>query len=189
MTSLASITDAQGILDFWFREGRQEQWFSSDSGFDEEIRLQLSEAHSLAAAQRLDSWVETPHGSLALVLLLDQVPRNLFRRTARAFASDAQARRVSAAAIERGQDRTLMIPERVFLYLPFEHSERLEDQERSLALFASLGDSEELMLYAKKHHEIIARFGRFPHRNEVLGRETTPEEEEFLRDPSVRFGQ
>ena len=89
--------------------------FSSDSGFDEEIRLQLSEAHSLAAAQRLDSWAETPHGSLALVLLLDQVPRNLFRRTARAFASDAQARRVSAAAIERGQDRTLMIPERVFL--------------------------------------------------------------------------
>ena len=194
MNSTAPISDSEGVLGFWFAQGREAQWFASDAAFDEEIRTQLRQVHGLAVAGRLDSWGETARGALALVLLLDQVPRNLFRRTARAFASDAQARRVSAAAIERGQDKDLSIQERVFLYLPFEHSERLQDQERSLALFASLsdsqgGDNQELMLYAKKHHEIIARFGRFPHRNQVLGRETTAEEEEFLRDPSVRFGQ
>ena len=185
-----AINDAEGVLSFWFKDGREAQWFASSPDFDQEIRAQLSPLHAQAAAGRLNNWSDSARPALALVLLLDQVPRNLFRRTARAFASDARARRIAHTAIERGHDKELSMQERVFLYLPFEHSEHLADQERSLVLFEALaGDEGELMDYAQKHHEIIARFGRFPHRNEALGRATTAEEAAFLTDPSVRFGQ
>jgi uncharacterized protein (DUF924 family) len=129
--------------------------------------------------------------SLAAILLLDQLPRNLYRGTAEAFATDAMAREAAQAALARGLDRSLPAVWRQFMYLPFEHSEDLGDQDRSLALFGALARDSAFastLDYAKRHHAIIARFGRFPHRNRALGRATTPEEEEFLREPGSSFG-
>ena len=131
--------------------------------------------------------VDSARGCLALIVLLDQFSRNMFRGTARAFAADAKALSVACAALDRGFDQEAPAVLRSFFYLPFEHSEVLADQERSVALFEALGDADGLD-YAIRHHDIIARFGRFPHRNELLGRENTPEESTFLTQPGSRFG-
>ena len=179
--------DIERVLDFWFAEGRKAQWFAKDESFDRAIAETLGGLHRQAAEGALDGWAASPRGALALILLLDQVPRNLFRGSPRAFATDAKARDLCLAAVEAGHDRQLADDDqRCFLYLPLEHSESLADQERSVALFAGLADAEYLR-YAEQHRAIIARFGRFPHRNRALGRATTDEEAAFLQQPGSSF--
>lgn len=170
-------SDAAAVIAFW-REAGPERWFVKDDAFDEHFRTQCSALYEKAARGELDFWLADPEGALALILLLDQFPRNCFRGTPRMFATDAAALAAANAAIEAGHDRAIDPSLRLFLYLPFEHSESLADQDRSVALITPLG--EELLAYAEEHRAIIRRFGRFPHRNAILGRETTPEEQHFL---------
>lgn len=182
------------IHEFWFGapgspdHGRnREAWFKADDAFDAEIRAQFLDDFESAARGDLDSMAEGSVGALALIILLDQFPRNMFRGSARAFATDPKALSIADATVARGLDQALTDIERAFVYLPFEHSERLADQDRSVALYEALGDAESLD-YAVQHRVIIERFGRFPHRNAVLGRESTPEEEAFLEEPGSSFG-
>lgn len=198
----ATSPEPEAVLAFWYHPETQKRWFFSNAEFDAAVAERLAPLHALAAAGRLDAWAETPRGALALIILLDQVPRNLFRGEARAFASDPKALACAKAACARGFARALEVPEKLFLYMPFQHSESLASQEESLRLFAELtppaaegdeqggagagGDSED---YARKHWDIIRRFGRFPHRNRALGRETTAAEEKFLQEENLRFGQ
>jgi uncharacterized protein (DUF924 family) len=180
------------LLDFWFGPGDvpREVWFKRDDAFDVALRECFATDVEAAASGRLDHWSHDPEGALALVLLLDQLPRNLYRGSPRAWASDPAARAAASRAIAAGHDRRLSAIRRAFLYLPFEHSEEMADQERSLRLFRSIEDHperEELLRYAERHHEIIARFGRFPHRNAVLGRASTDEEKAFLSEPFSAF--
>ena len=172
------IESPQAVLDFW-REAGPKKWFSKDAAFDDAIRARFLGTHEVAAADKLADWETTPGGALALVIALDQFPRNMFRGTARAFASDPLARQVADRAITKGFDRQVPARERGFFYLPFMHSERFDDQERSVALYRALGDAENLK-YANDHADIIRKFGRFPHRNAVLGRAATAEEQAFL---------
>lgn len=191
------LTRAEALLDFWFgppgtpeRTQAREVWFKADAAFDAACRRQFLGDHERAAAGELAAWQRAPESSLALVLLLDQLPRNLFRDTPRAFATDPLARQMARHAIDAGFDRRLPPVWRWFFYLPFEHAEELADQALCVALHQSLpedGDKAELLHYARRHYEIIARFGRFPHRNRVLGRTSTPEEAEFLREPGSAF--
>jgi uncharacterized protein (DUF924 family) len=167
------------LLRFW-REAGPQRWFRRDDAFDAEFRERFLAAHEAAAAGTLQHWKNTADGALALVLLLDQFPRNAFRDTPRMYATDAQAREVASAAIARGFDREVDEPLRRFFYLPLMHSERLPDLERCITLNEPLGG--EAMRYAQHHHDIVARFGRFPHRNAVLGRESTEEEKRFLEE-------
>jgi len=185
------------VLEFWFSppdsrfRGRpRSEWFRKNSAFDEQIRARFLDCHLAAAGGRFDAWAATPYGSLALVIVLDQFPRNLFRDGARAFASDARALAVARSLLERHFDQVLRPLERVFAYLPFEHCEDLAVQRRSLALFESLrpyADCASAIDYAKRHYAVVARFGRFPHRNAALGRVSTAEESEFLRRPGSGF--
>ncbi len=172
-------TPAQ-ILAFW-REAGPEKWFSKDERFDSEIRERFLGSYAAASRDLLDQWQETPEGSFALLLLLDQFPRNLFRGSLRAFATDAKARDIADRAIARNFDIRFRNPERRFFYLPFMHSEGLDDQERCIALCAAAEDPEGVK-FAEIHRDIIRDFGRFPHRNPVLGRETTDEEKAFLEE-------
>ena len=172
------IAAAESVLAFW-REAGPEKWFKKDTAFDDEIRARFLETYEAAVAGKLSGWEQTAEGTLALILVLDQFPRNMFRGDARAFAADPLARAVAERALARGFDRSMALSDRQFLYLPFEHSETLADQERCCALFRSTGDAD-LLKWAELHADIIRRFGRFPHRNAVLGRATTPEEQAFL---------
>ena len=181
------IDSAAGVLAYWFAEGMAERWFKKDPAFDREIGDRLGPLYRRAAAGELDDWPASAEGALALVLLLDQVPRNLFRDDPRAFATDAKAVSVTKAAVERGLDSGLKQIERVFLYLPLEHCEDLADQETCVRLTGQLDENADWCTYAIQHRDIIARFGRFPHRNAVLGRETTAEEAEFLKKPDSSF--
>lgn len=178
------LTPAE-IIAFW-RAAGPDRWFKADPGFDAQVRDALLAAHEAAVARGagprpLAAYEDTPDGTLALVLLLDQVPRNCFRGTPRAFATDGAARSVSDRAVARGVDAAVEPLLRGFLYLPFMHAEDLAAQERSVRLYEALGDAEQLR-FALIHHDIIARFGRFPHRNPILGRETTAAEAEFLAE-------
>jgi len=180
------------VLDFWFgapgsRERGQPRkaWFRKSEPFDAEIRRRFLVTWERAARGELERWQATPLASLALVVTLDQFPRNMFRGTARAFASDSLALAVARETIAREFDRLLSPVERSFVYLPFEHAEDLAAQRRSLALFQAL-DGEQVE-YARRHYEIIARYGRFPHRNAILGRPSTAEEIEFLKQPGSSF--
>ncbi len=166
------------IVAFW-REAGPARWYAKDEAFDAELRRRFLGVWEAARDGRLASWEDSDEGTLALLLVLDQFSRNMFRNDARAFSADAQARAVAERAIARGVDRRIEPALRAFMYLPFEHSEAMEDQERSVALFRAMGDAESLK-WADLHLDIIKRFGRFPHRNAVLGRATTPEEEAFL---------
>ncbi len=177
----------EDVLGFWFAEGMDERWFVTDEAFDATVREALGEAYRQAADDVLDTWRDCARGCLALVLLLDQVPRNLFRGDPRAYATDGLARTVTRLAIERAFDRELTQCERCFLYLPFEHSEDLADQERCVALMAGLDEDPGWRDYAARHRDIVARFGRFPHRNHCLGRESTREEAAFLKTPNSSF--
>ena len=177
-SSLLSVTAAD-VLDFW-REAGPARWFRKDSAFDEQFRDRFLGAHEAARRDELDGWASDAQGALALLILLDQFPRNAFRGTARMFESDAKAREIARQAVEAGFDMQVDESLRNFLYLPFMHSEQLADQDRAVELTRKLGD--EPLRYAILHREIIERFGRFPHRNPVLGRTTTPEEQRFLDD-------
>ncbi|KSB91472.1 hypothetical protein AS593_05440 [Caulobacter vibrioides] len=172
----------QDILGFWTEAGPK-KWFEKNWAFDEAIRLKYEPTHHAAARGDYDDWVETPEGSLALIIVLDQFPRNLYRRSGHAFATDGKARAVARAAIAKGHDTAAPPELRYFFYLPFEHSESLADQELCIELCAGMqadtGD-EDSIKWAIIHRDIIARFGRFPHRNVALGRETTPAEQAFL---------
>lgn len=183
------------VLSFWFGTGddygrRRTEWFRKDVAFDAEIRARFMALHEEGARRGLESWKNDAGDCLALIVLLDQFPRNTFRGSARAFASDALAREAARHALRHGHDRDLLPVERMFLYLPFEHSEALDDQVLCCELMRSLEEFEEtkdVYDYAVRHYEIIARFGRFPHRNEALGRPSTPEEVEFLKQPGSGF--
>lgn len=185
---------ARRVLDFWFGEEgsptygvKQGKWFRADATFDAVVTAEFRADYDAALAGDYDSLAETALGSLALVILLDQFPRNMFRGAARAFEADEKARSIARAAVARGFDQIVPPVQRGFFYLPFEHSETLDDQELSVLLFEALGDADWLD-YAVRHRDVIARFGRFPHRNDLLGRETTPAESEFLMLPGSRFG-
>jgi uncharacterized protein (DUF924 family) len=179
------MTEAQGAFDpaavvaFWSQAGER-AWFAKDDAFDQRFRELFLGAHEAAAAGKLDGWLAQAGSALALLLLLDQFPRNCFRGTPRMYATDALAREASRQAIERGHDQAIEPPLRVFFYLPFAHSEDLADQERSVALTVPLGS--EFAKHALGHRDIVQRFGRFPHRNAVLGRPSTPEELQFLAE-------
>ncbi len=186
---------AEEIVDFWFGTGTERgatrrEWFSKDVAFDASIRTRFLGLYESAATGRLAAWREQAAECLALVVLLDQFPRNMFRNSARAFAADALALDGARYAVERGFDRGMRPVERQFLYLPFEHSEAFDDQLRGVELLGQLQEfpqTADAHLWARKHLEIIERFGRFPHRNAVLGRASTAEEEEFLKRPGSSF--
>lgn len=172
------IADPRGIVAFW-RTAGPARWFRRDPLFDALVRMRLGRLHAVAQAGLLDDWTDDPHDALALVILLDQAPRNLFRDDARAYESDAHARQIANLAIARGFDQRVVPLMRPSFYLPLMHSERIEDQERCVDLYAANGTADGLA-WAELHRDIIARFGRFPHRNAVLGRDTTAEEQTFL---------
>ena len=171
-------SDPADILTFW-RAAGPDKWFEKNDAFDAEIRERFRDTYAAGAAGRLAAWEEDAEGALALVIVLDQFPRNMFRGDARTYAADPLARAVAQRAIARGFDQTYVPPERRFFYLPFTHSENLADQERCVALNRAAAD-EEGTKWAELHADIIRRFGRFPHRNGALGRATTAEEQAFL---------
>lgn len=194
------VDRVNAILNFWFGNpalsgseyGQQRQvWFKKDPAFDETIRTHFLGDYEQAAAGELDTWQTQPRSCLALIVLLDQFPRNLFRGSPRSFATDAKALATARHAVQQGFDQKLLAVERIFIYLPFEHSETLADQDKSVSLVKALveqtPDLDSILDYAIRHREVIEQFGRFPHRNAVLGRETTAEEAAFLRLPGSRF--
>jgi uncharacterized protein (DUF924 family) len=174
----APSATAPEIVAFW-REAGADKWFAKDAAFDGEIRRRFLPTHEAAAAGKLANWEQTAESALALLILLDQFPRNMFRGQARAFATDALAMAVTANAIIHGFDAQVPPELRAFFYVVFEHSENLADQEHGIALYKAAGDTDGLK-WAELHADIIRRFGRFPHRNAALGRKTTPEEQAFL---------
>jgi uncharacterized protein (DUF924 family) len=172
------------VLKFWFEQTEPDQWFEKDPTFDASIRERFIGLHEILVSRRNNGLLADAQTALAAVIVLDQMSRNMFRDTPRAFAADPQAFWVAEAAIVRGFDAGLTKNQRMFMYLPFEHSEDRQSQARSVALMASLGDPE-LQKWAEAHRAIVDRFGRFPHRNDVLGRISTPEEIEFLQQPDA----
>lgn len=185
------------VLDFWFGAlgspdfGRsRDSWFTKSAATDEEIRCRFAATVEAALRGELSHWANgPPRDALALILLLDQFTRNMFRDSARAFSGDALALAVATRLVADGRHRQLALLERWFAYLPFEHSEQMAEQRESLRLFGELAAEglAEPLVWAQKHHDVIARFGRYPHRNELLGRASTAEEVEFLRQPGSRF--
>jgi uncharacterized protein (DUF924 family) len=176
--AVASVAAPDEILAFW-RTAGPAKWFAKDAALDAEIKSRFLSTYEAAATGKLATWEAEPESALALLIVLDQFPRNIFRGSSRAYAADALARAVADRAIARGFDRHFAMPERNFFYLPFSHSENLADQERCVALCRATGDSEAVK-WAEIHADIIRRFGRFPHRNAVLGRTATPAEQQFL---------
>ena len=168
----------QDVIGFWRLAG-PEKWFSKNSKFDDAIALKFEPVHLRAARGEYDAWAATHEGSLALLILLDQFPRNLYRNSGHAFATDPKARQIARTAISAGHDKQVDANLRQFFYLPFEHSEDPVDQERSVAMFQALGEPQYLE-HALIHREVISRFGRFPHRNAALGRIPRVEELEYL---------
>ena len=173
---------AEDVLRFWFGENAR-RWFEKDSTFDAEIRGRFLTLYEELSGN--DDWLSQPRDCLARIVVLDQFPRNMFRGKRRAFAADPLALTAAKHAVARGFDRNLVTVEKQFVYLPFEHSESLADQQRACELMQPLG--EELYDWALRHQRIIERFGRFPHRNQILGRESTPEEIAFLKEPGSGF--
>ncbi len=166
------------VVAFW-EEAGSAKWFNGGEAFDRQCDERLREAHFAAARREYESWMDSAQGALALLILLDQIPRNIFRGSGHAFATDSLALHYAARAVDAGLDRRIEPLLRAFVYLPFEHSEAMDDQQRSVALFATLGN-EEYARYAQAHLDVIERFGRFPHRNRALGRTNTPEEQAWL---------
>lgn len=198
--------EASGLLQFWFGNAphdahatwvtQRKRWFGKDAALDAEIRSRFSGLYARAAGQELADWERTPQGRLALIVLLDQCPRNMFRGTAQAFASDHLALEQAQGMVGAGEDLRLHAVERVFVYLPFEHAEDGAAQQRSVSLFTALRDAvpesertlfDDFLSYAVRHRDVVASFGRFPHRNAALGRPNTPQEQVFLRRPGSGF--
>ena len=192
---MVSDTSFSEVLDFWFgppevRGKARPAWFRKDEKFDAEIRRRFVALHAAAALGEREGWRDEPRSMLALVVVLDQFSRNLYRGDARAFAQDAHALACAREALARGDDTKLLPVERQFLYMPFEHSEELADQDRAVELMHGLKAFEEtrgLIEWAERHRVIVHRFGRFPHRNAVLGRASTGEEAGFLKEPGSSF--
>jgi uncharacterized protein (DUF924 family) len=184
---------AELLLDFWFAPERAPErdrlrgiWFQASPEFDAALAEHFRADYDRAAKGIYRPWRDAPQTCLALVLLLDQLPRNLFRKSPRAYATDAAALETASEAIARGYDRAVAPVRRCFFYLPFQHSESLADQDMALRLYAALPEHPDRAAFleaARRHREIVARFGRFPHRNGILGRPSTPDEEAFLRQP------
>ena len=203
--SAAKPVDPEVILTFWFGEldelGRaskacQDRWWSKDPALDEQIRQQFGPTHAAAQHGELDSWLDTPRTRLAYIVVLDQFSRNMFRDTAAMFASDPLALRAALTGIDEGMHRQLRLDERGIFYMPLMHCEELSNQERCVALFLELanevtGSARASMLsrvgFAERHRDIVKKFDRFPHRNALLGRESTPDEQEFLAGPGSSF--
>ena len=196
----------QDVLHFWFGdlddEGRatpdnRKRWFTRDEAFDQAIRDDFQDLHAQMSAGEMEHWLDTPEGLLAYVIVLDQFSRNMFRGTPGMYATDDQALQAAEKGLDRGDDRDMPHDQRGFLYMPFMHSEALEDQQRCVDLFQAWHDELEdgplkenvanSLDYAVRHLVIVERFGRFPHRNEILGRESTAEEVEFLKEPGSSF--
>jgi uncharacterized protein (DUF924 family) len=183
-----SVATPGEILDFWFKEIPHARWFQADPEFDTTIKSRFEESWHAAREGRLDTWAGTKDGALALIVLLDQFPRNMFRGKAEAFATDELALRVAEDALKRGLDRDATLDERNFLYLPLMHSENLRDQEHCVRLTAErLGKDHYSYPFALRHRDAVARFGRFPARNAALGRASTEEEKAFLAESPSGF--
>ena len=180
----AAAISPSDVVGFW-REAGYAQWFGGGAGFDRQCEARFLAAHFAAARREFESWMESADGALALVLLLDQIPRNVFRGSAHSYATDPLARHYAMRALEAGFDEQVDPALRIFFYMPFEHAEDLADQERAVALIAPLDPG--YARYAIAHRDVIARFGRFPHRNRALGRASTPEEQAYL-DAGGGFG-
>ena len=197
------MSEAERVLDFWFGNcgadgaldpAKRKMWFGSGNRHDAEIREKFGELHARACGRGLDAaWSATPQGRLALIVVLDQFSRHVHRGAPGAFAQDHAAQRLALAGVEGGADRALIPAQRCFFYLPFEHAEDMELQQLSVRCFEQLArdvapahreDYDSFADYARRHRDVIARFGRFPHRNKILGRASTAEEEEFLRQPN-----
>ncbi len=191
------MSQANEILEFWFGKpdeadyGKPRKvWFTKNPEFDQDVRSRFLNDYQQAAAGKLDDWKASPLSCLALIILLDQFPRNMFRGQPQTFATDPQALAYAQHTVAQGFDKELLPIQRCFVYLPFEHSENLAHQRQAIELFSTLKDYPECASgvdYAHRHFKVIERFGRFPHRNEILGRETTPEEAEFLKQPGSSF--
>jgi uncharacterized protein (DUF924 family) len=180
--TLPPATSPAEVITFW-RDAGPGKWFSKDAAFDETIRTRFEALHCRASRRELDAWGESAEGALALLLLLDQFPRNLWRGSGHAFATDPLALSIAREAVRRGFDRSGPQDLRVFYYVPFEHSERIEDQDRCVALveaWIAEGGDADFLRWVHIHRDILVRFGRFPHRNPMLGRESTGEELAFL---------
>ena len=178
---------AQEILDFWFSDEVRKLWFNSTPEFDASLRERFLPLWQQASRGELDHWQENAAGCLALVILLDQFPLNMFRTEAQSFATEAQSRDVAQLAVDQGFDQALEAKQCAFLYMPFMHSETLADQQRALELFDQPG-LEDNLRFARHHHDIIEKFGRFPHRNEVLGRDSSAAEIEYLNSKQAFTG-
>lgn len=199
--------EAEALLDYWFGDDadpaefarHQRRWFAGGEAVDRELAARFGALHARAARGELDAWGGQPRGRLALILLLDQLSRNLGRGRADAFANDARAFELAESGIALGQDRKLAPAERVFFLMPYQHTESLPAQDRSVALFSELAREpapdhlraavEGFARYAREHRDIVARFGRFPHRNRIMGRTSTPEERSYLEDGAPTYGQ
>ncbi len=178
----------QEIIHFWFEETAPQQWFQKNSDFDDQIRDRFLVTYEMARDGLCDGWNRDAEGCLALCILLDQFPRNMFRGEADAFSTDGKALLVAKYAVSNGFDQVLHVTQRGFVYLPYEHSEKMEDQKKSVKFFEKMKKDDPLGYdYALRHMELIERFGRFPHRNARLGRKSTPEEEEYLAAPGSGF--
>lgn len=178
----------QEVLKFWFDETVPAQWFQKNDSFDAEVRDRFMVTYEMAMKDLCAEWTRDADGVLALCLVLDQFPRNMFRGTPKAFATDSKALLIAKQALHRGFDKILSPIKRRFIYLPFEHSEDLRNQKKSVELFLSMREADPLGYeYALKHYEVIEKFGRFPHRNAILGRESTEEELQYLRLPGAGF--
>ena len=177
MNATNGLPTAAEIVAFW-RDAGPSKWFRGGDAFDAAVRERLADAHFAAARRELEAWMDEAEGALALLILLDQVPRNIFRGSAHSYATDPLALHYANRMVESGLDQQVEPGLRVFCYLPFEHSEDLLDQERSVALARDLDES--FLDYAVRHHEVIERFGRFPHRNRALGRVNTSDEQAWL---------
>jgi uncharacterized protein (DUF924 family) len=181
------VPDYQDIIDFWFSERVRKNWWSKDEEFDQEIRNRFAGIHRLASAGGLTAWRQSPRGRLAEIIVLDQFPRNMFRDHADAFATDKLARQCTRDAVGAGADQALTPQQRAFLYMPLMHSESRADHEEAVRLYSSHPELSYNLDFELKHKAIIDRFGRYPHRNTVLGRTSTPEEIEFLQQPGSSF--
>jgi uncharacterized protein (DUF924 family) len=183
------LSEINKVLEFWLAPANRALWFKKETAFDDEVRRRFEDVHERAAAGRLAQWQNAPEGTLALLLCLDQFPHNMYRGTPRAFATDAKARAVADWAVDRGFDLQFKDEqERLFFYLPFEHSEDMDDQHRAVELIRQrcAGDPE-ILRYAILHRDVIEKFGRFPHRNAILGRRNTPDEDAYLAQPGAGF--
>ncbi len=176
------------VIKFWFEETEPQQWFQKNNSFDEDIRDRFMVTYDMARKDMCGDWTRDADGVLALCLVLDQFPRNMFRGSQRAFRTDEKALVISKEALNKGFDKLLVPVKRRFLYMPFMHSEDINEQTRSVELFESMKEDDPLSYeYALKHKEVIEKFGRFAHRNEVLGRESTEEEKKYLSLPGAGF--